>query len=92
MIISCPWCGARDSAEFVYRGDAAPTRPAIDGTDSDVSMVEYVYLRDNPAGRMKEHWYHAAGCRRWLVIERDTRSHEIFNVQFASEPGDGDQR
>jgi sarcosine oxidase subunit delta len=42
-----------------------------------------VYLRDNPAGLHRELWFHAAGCHSWLVVERDTRNHEIRSVAFA---------
>jgi sarcosine oxidase subunit delta len=42
-----------------------------------------VYLRDNPAGPCRELWFHAAGCHSWLVVERDTRTHEIRSVTFA---------
>jgi sarcosine oxidase subunit delta len=45
--------------------------------------VDYVYLRDNPAGPHKELWYHSASCRRFLRVERDTRNHEIFSVSAA---------
>ena len=31
--------------------------------------MNYVYLRDNPAGPTRELWYHAAGCRAWLVVD-----------------------
>ena len=78
MRIPCPFCGDRDASEFVYRGDAKPVRP----TDSE-AFFDYVYLRDNPAGRLNEHWYHAQGCRNWLVVERDTVSHEIFGAALA---------
>jgi len=46
-------------------------------------MFDYVYLRDNLAGLMREHWYHAQGCRNWLVVTRDTRTHEIFDAALA---------
>ena len=78
MRIPCPFCGERDSAEFVYRGDAGPVRPA-----DDERMFDYVYPRDNPAGPMREHWYHAQGCRNWLVVVRDTVTHEISGSMFA---------
>lgn len=80
MRLPCPYCGDRDAQEFVYRGDAAPTRP-----DGDEGMFEYVYLRDNPAGPLRELWYHANGCRNWLVVTRDTRTHEIVGGNLASE-------
>lgn len=78
MRIPCPFCGDRDASEFVYRGDASPARPS-----SPDAFFDYVYLRDNPAGRLSEHWYHAQGCRNWLVVERDTVSHEIFGASLA---------
>jgi heterotetrameric sarcosine oxidase delta subunit len=76
MRIPCPYCGPRDFHEFVYRGDASPTRPAPEAPPE--AFFDYVYMRDNPAGPLSEHWYHAQGCRTWIVIERDTRTHEIF--------------
>lgn len=83
MRIHCPYCGSRDSSEFVYRGDAAPTRP----TTSDMeAFVDYVYLRDNIAGPIDEHWYHLNGCRQWLRVRRDTLSHEIVSVALAAAP------
>jgi len=80
MRIPCPHCGSRDSQEFVYRGDAAPVRPAADA--SETAFTDYVYLRDNPAGSFREYWYHAQGCRRWLIVTRDTRTHEISGAEF----------
>jgi len=75
MRIPCPYCGERDSGEFVSRGDAAPQRP-----DADAGLeafCDYVYLRDNPAGAISELWYHASGCRNWLTVERDTLTHRV---------------
>lgn len=80
MRIPCPFCGDRDAQEFVYRGDASPRRP---GTDE--GFYDYVYLRDNPAGLLREHWYHAQGCRNWIVVRRDTRTHEITGTALARE-------
>jgi len=79
MQIPCPHCGPRDSHEFIYRGDAAPARP-----ENAADMFAYVYLRDNPAGPMQEHWYHAQGCRQWLVVHRNTNTHEIAGARLAS--------
>ena len=83
MRICCPYCGSRDAAEFSYLGDATVRRPLDGGADTDDSMFEYVYLRDNPAGLHQEHWYHGAGCHGWLVVERDTRTHAIVAVRHA---------
>lgn len=81
MRIPCPFCGDRDAAEFTYRGDAAPVRPGPEGGAD--SYFDYVYLRDNPAGPIDEHWYHAQGCRSWIVVTRDTRSHAISAARLA---------
>ncbi|MEZ5811199.1 MAG: sarcosine oxidase subunit delta [Rhizobiaceae bacterium] len=86
MRLACPFCGERDASEFTYLGDAAPVRP--DAADGDAralhdSFHDYVYLRDNVAGVMREWWYHSGGCRVWLTVERDTRTHEIHTVEPA---------
>ncbi len=78
MRIPCPYCGERDVQEFVYRGDASPVRP-----DGEESLYDYVYLRANPAGPIREHWYHAQGCRTWIVVQRDTRTHDISGAGYA---------
>ena len=80
MRIPCPHCGSRDAQEFVYRGDAAPVRPPAGASEN--AFTDYVYLRDNPIGPLREYWYHAQGCRRWLIVERDTRTHEISDAEF----------
>jgi len=46
---------------------------------------DYLYARSNPAGRHREFWHHERGCRRWLIVERDTCSHAVSSVQFADE-------
>lgn len=80
MRITCPHCGPRDAQEFSYLGDAAPERP--DGMEvPEAAMFYYVYQRDNPAGPLRELWYHGAGCHAWLVVTRDTRTHAIAAVE-----------
>lgn len=81
MRIKCPHCGERGNEEFTYRGDADATRP--DDLVPGQAWMDYVYLRDNPAGPHRELWYHGAGCRRWLVVTRDMRTHEIHAVEAA---------
>ena len=86
MRLTCPFCGERDSREFVYRGDAAPRRPEGTATDALDAFHDYVFLRDNKAGVMAELWQHVAGCRSWLVVTRDTLSHEVTAVTHVNEP------
>lgn len=80
MRIPCPYCGSRSISEFVYRGDASPRRP-----DNDEHFFDYVYLRDNIAGEMREHWYHAQGCRNWIEVGRNTITHEISGAMLVRE-------
>ncbi|UDL96050.1 MULTISPECIES: sarcosine oxidase subunit delta [Lichenihabitans] len=88
MRIRCPFCGERSHAEFSYLGDAAPTRPNI-GTRATVPdttlFVDYVYMRDNSPGVMREYWQHVGGCRSWLIVERNVTTHAISNVASARE-------
>jgi methylglutamate dehydrogenase subunit B len=89
MRITCPHCGPRDVQEFTYLGDARPKRP--EGPDAtEAAMFDYVYQRDNPAGRHRELWYHGAGCHAWLVVTRDTRSHAIETVEPAKARAKGE--
>jgi len=84
MIINHPLLGPRDAAEFVYLGDASLiNRPNPEGDDAAQAFYEYLYLRDNPAGEHKELWYHEQGDRSWLVVTRNTLTHEISNVELA---------
>jgi methylglutamate dehydrogenase subunit B len=94
MIISCPFCGTRNSGEFTYLGDASPRRPALppeelDGGAAEDAFFDYVYLRDNVAGEMREYWYHGGGCRSWLVAVRNTLTHEFASVDPAPGAGAG---
>ncbi|HBF28524.1 sarcosine oxidase subunit delta [Rhizobium sp.] len=79
-LITCPHCGVRPREEFSVRGDAAPVRPKTSASDD--AWYTYVFTRENPKGRIIEHWQHTAGCRRWLVVERDNAmSHDVYSVQ-----------
>lgn len=77
MRIPCPYCGSRDVGEFLYHGASVGPRPK----HAD-DMQAHVYLRANPAGPHKELWFHAGGCRAWLEVERDTRSHAISGARL----------
>ncbi|MGQ0663019.1 MAG: sarcosine oxidase subunit delta [Pseudomonadota bacterium] len=93
LLIRCPWCGERDQTEFTYGGDATLKRPAADAPEA--AWIDYVYLRDNPRGAHLELWHHNFGCRRWIKVERDTLTHEIFSTAPAADPrsaGDGPRR
>ena len=85
MRLPCPLCGERDHSEFVYRGDASVVRPDADAPGAQRAFHEFVHLRANPAGWHKEHWYHEMGCRSWIVVERNTLTHEVRGAVTAAE-------
>ncbi len=84
MIINHPLLGPRDAQEFVYLGDAALIdRPDWQAENAADAFHDYLYLRDNPAGEHRELWYHEQGDRSWLVVTRNTLTHEITSVELA---------
>lgn len=84
MLIPHPLLGPRDASEFTYLGDAALlVRPDPDAEDAAEAFYAYGYLRDNPAGLHRELWFHEYGDRSWLVVTRDTTTHEITDVELA---------
>jgi len=90
MRIPCPYCGPRDLREFSFLGDAEAAGSGLaDATPAAAypgpEEASRVFLRANPAGRHRGLWYHEAGCRSWLAVERDTRTHEIFSVDLAQQ-------
>jgi sarcosine oxidase subunit delta len=86
MIINHPNLGPRDAQEFVYLGDASLIdRPDGMAEDAPEKLYDYLYLRDNPAGLHRELWFHEQGDRSWLVVTRNTLTHEIMNVELAKD-------
>jgi len=79
MRIPCPFCGERDLGEFAYHGDAA-ARPDPATDDAPQRFFEAIYLRDNPAGEHRGLWYHAQGCRSWLIVTRNVRTHQVLRA------------
>ena len=71
--IDCPNCGARSYHEFWFDGEVRERKP--DGTAEDDYRA--TWLRTNAAGPQRERWFHYAGCRRWLTVERDTTDNTV---------------
>ncbi|MCC1491724.1 sarcosine oxidase subunit delta [Cognatishimia sp. F0-27] len=80
MRLTCPLCGERDRREFYYQGAAEALQRPDPQAPAQV-WSDWVHLRDNPAGRTRDLWFHEAGCGAWLAVERDTVTHEIFSVE-----------
>lgn len=82
--ILCPVCGLRSETEFTYGADATVVRPADDEAATQ-PWLDYVFNRDNPRGWHLEYWHHVQGCRQWVVLERNTLTHEIGKCTLARE-------
>lgn len=79
MLVDCPHCGKRAQAEFVYER----TLDSIVTLDMPADeAVARLYARANPAGLDDELWRHSYGCRQWIVLRRDRRTHEIVSTAF----------
>jgi heterotetrameric sarcosine oxidase delta subunit len=70
--------------EFAHQGEAVP-RP-----DPRVATPEqwraYLYVRDNPAGPVRERWLHRAGCRRFFDAVRDTTDTTVLETVGLNRP------
>ena len=81
MRLTCPLCGPRDRREFYYYGaDDWLDRPAAEATPE--AWHDFIHLRDNPAGRTRDLWYHEQGCGSWLAVTRDTVTHAIHGLEM----------
>jgi len=76
--IPCPFCGERDHSEFTYGGDGSINYPDIGASKEE--WISAVFERKNIKGKQLETWHHLYGCRMWIIVERDTTTHEIFRV------------
>jgi heterotetrameric sarcosine oxidase delta subunit len=47
------------------------------------AWMDYVYLRDNPRGNYTEYVHHSGGCRAWLVVTRNTDTHQVHSAVAA---------
>lgn len=76
--IKCPHCAeVREEEEFTYRGEAFLARPADPQALDDQAFGDYLFMRENPMGTMYENWYHAGGCRHFLVVARNNLTNDI---------------
>jgi heterotetrameric sarcosine oxidase delta subunit len=83
MRITCPLCGPRDRREFYYYGsEDYLTLP--EGEDFD-AIDAHLHLRDNPAGEVRDLWYHEMGCASWLRVTRNTVTHAISGVALVAD-------
>lgn len=75
MRITCPCCGERDIREFTYLGhETFLHRPTPDAGGQ--AWDDYLHNRENPAGPVRDLWYHDP-CGSWVLVIRDTRTHAV---------------
>ena len=84
ILVPCPHCGPRNSAEFRYLGEERP-RP-VPTTTTPSEWRSYLYEKKNPAGWTTETWFHALGCRAFFHAERHTVTNE-FRAIAHKDPG-----
>ena len=75
ITIPCIHCGSRNVTEFRYSGELS-SRPDPNRATPE-QWHAYLFNKSNPAGWTTERWFHAAGCRRFFVLERHTVTNEI---------------
>ena len=83
MRIPCPLCGPRDRREFYYLGTTDYlNRPTDQGTIDDLD--NHLFVRDNPAGLTRDVWYHEMGCTSWMIVTRNTVTHQVMGAELVS--------
>ena len=73
--LACSTCGRRPIDEFAFGGERRPVPDWIEGDDA--RNLDEVWMFENPDGIATERWFHAAGCRRWLTVRRDTTTDTV---------------
>ena len=81
-IMPCPLNGPRNIQEFMYGGEVI--LPPDPDTCSDHEWADYLFMRDNPAGVVREWWFHVA-TSFWFIAERNTVTDEIVRTYLASD-------
>ncbi len=78
MQITCPHCGPRAQAEFVYERtvDSVVTLDA-----APKEAMETLFTRTNARGEDAEIWRHTFGCRAWLVMTRHRVTNDITAIR-----------
>ena len=81
IIIRCPYCQEqRTEEELTYGGEADISRASAPERVSDLQWTDYLFMRTNPKGPLKEQWCCAYGCGQWFKVERDSATHKIREV------------
>ena len=80
FLIKCPYCGERDQSDFAHAGEAHIARPKWRDDMTDAEWADFVFMRKNTKGIYAERWIHAAGCRKYFNMLRNTATDEVLAV------------
>ena len=72
--LACPFCGPRDLREFQFH----KTLPAAEHG----SAYQRTYERAASLELSIEHWQHVAGCRGWLLVQRNPSTGQVIDVRL----------
>ena len=78
--LDCPRCGRRPLDEFTFGGERRP-RPDVDRRTPTSATSTRSGSSRTPTASTTERWFHAAGCRRWLTVRRDTSIDAVVEVR-----------
>ncbi len=78
IMLDCPFCGPRNVGEFAHLGEVV-ARPDP-RTATPAQWRDYLYVRDNVAGVVRERWLHRAGCRKFFDAVRDTTDNTVHET------------
>ncbi|MBA2312599.1 MAG: sarcosine oxidase subunit delta [Actinobacteria bacterium] len=84
ILLPCPYCGPRNASEFRYIGEQGERPDPNQAAPS--AWRSYLYVQSNEAGWVIETWWHASGCRRYLIVERETVTNEVRAVRPPAAP------
>jgi len=79
LLFSCPFCGPRAEAEFLFVAEMGQQRPAPAEQVSDAQWSAYLHGVRNVQGGVHEVWQHTP-CGQLFSMVRDSRS-------MGAEPG-----
>ena len=56
--------------------------PGASPMPTPARWADYVYDRRNPRGPHQEYWHHVHGCRTWMIVERNTETHDVSGARL----------
>ena len=77
LLVPCPHCGPRNSADLTLVGESE-SRPDPSAA-TPVEWRAYLYEEHNPGGWTRVTWHCRMGCGRFFVLERHRTQNRFRN-------------